>query len=133
MYGIRSTALILSAISLAYVGSANAAEHGINRLSNGGFEVVWTNQHCIATFNAKGQAMSYSDGCNDKLITRSRTIASQNATGSGAHKGGKASHGKQTSLEYKRGYNDALKGNAFDQDRHPQDYKDGFRAGENAR
>ncbi|MDD1650116.1 MAG: hypothetical protein LUO80_06945 [Methylococcaceae bacterium] len=133
MHFIRSTALILSTIGLVCAGSATAADHDINRLSNGGFEVVWPNQHCIATFNAKGQAMSYSDGCNDPLIARSQTIASQNVKGSGARKGGKASHGKQTSLEYKRGYNDALKGNAFDQDRHPQDYKDGFRAGENAR
>jgi hypothetical protein len=37
------------------------------------------------------------------------------------------------SIEYKRGYNDAMKGYAFDQNRHPQDYKDGYRAGEASR
>lgn len=37
-----------------------------------------------------------------------------------------------TSSEYKRGYNDALKGKRFDTDRHPQDYKDGYRGGEEA-
>ena len=37
------------------------------------------------------------------------------------------------SQEYKRGYNDAVKGRPYDQDRHPQDYKDGYRAGEQDR
>jgi hypothetical protein len=58
--------------------------------------------------------------------------AGENAR-SGASAGVGTPVGGGTSIEYKRGYNDALKGNAFDQDRHPQDYKDGFRAGENAR
>jgi hypothetical protein len=35
--------------------------------------------------------------------------------------------------EYRRGYNDAVKGRPYDQDRHPQDYKDGYRAGEQDR
>lgn len=39
----------------------------------------------------------------------------------------------RTSIEYKRAYNDGLKGNEYDTYRHPQDYKDGFRAGEDAR
>ncbi|MDH4166792.1 MAG: hypothetical protein OEY13_14260 [Gammaproteobacteria bacterium] len=37
------------------------------------------------------------------------------------------------SAEYQRGYNDAVKGRPFDQGRHPQDYKDGYRAGEQDR
>ncbi len=37
------------------------------------------------------------------------------------------------SSEYKRGYNDAIKDRPYDQDRHPQDYKDGYRAGEQDR
>jgi hypothetical protein len=37
------------------------------------------------------------------------------------------------SPEYKRGYNDAVKGRPYDQNRHPQDYKDGYRAGEQDR
>ena len=28
--------------------------YSINRLSNGGFEVVWPQNHCIATFNSRG-------------------------------------------------------------------------------
>jgi hypothetical protein len=46
---------------------------------------------------------------------------------------GDGSTGEGTSIEYKRGYNDGLKGNEFDNDRHPQDYKDGYRDGEKAR
>jgi len=42
-------------------------------------------------------------------------------------------YGGSTSSEYQRGYNDALRGRAFDDYRHPQDYKDGYRAGEDAR
>ena len=41
-------------------------------------------------------------------------------------------YGGGTSSESNRGYNDALKGKRFDTDRHPQDYKDGYRAGEEA-
>jgi hypothetical protein len=38
------------------------------------------------------------------------------------------------SSECQRGFfNDAIKGRQYDQNRHPQDYKDGFRAGEGAR
>ena len=44
-----------------------------------------------------------------------------------------SSQGGGTSIEFKRGYNDAIKGGGFDNDRHPQDYKDGYRAGEEAK
>jgi len=110
-------------------GHSGSDEHSINDMSNGQFEVVWPNRHCIATFNQRAEAMGYSSGCNDDLISRSHDIA-RHHTGSGYNQ---ASHSQGTSKEYKRGYNDALKGHAFDQNRHPQDYKDGFRAGEEAR
>lgn len=56
---------------------------------------------------------------------------SASGSNSGNYVGGQNYGG--TSIEYKRGYNDAMKGYAFDQNRHPQDYKDGYRAGESAR
>lgn len=37
------------------------------------------------------------------------------------------------SSEYRRGYDDGARGNEFDDDRHPQDYKDGYRDGERDR
>ena len=52
-----------------------AREYDINRLSNGGFEVVWPQRGCIGTFNSRGEAMSFSDGCTDDLNSRSREIA----------------------------------------------------------
>ena len=54
------------------------------------------------------------------------TFSSHGNNGSGHNQG----NGSQ---EYKRGYNDAVKGRHYDQDRHPQDYKDGYRAGEQDR
>jgi len=110
--------------SHATQGHSGSDEHAINDMSNGQFEVVWPNRDCIATFNRKAEAMRFSPGCNDDLNSRSYEIARQHV-GSG--------HTQGTSTEYKRGYNDALKGHSFDQNRHPQDYKDGFRAGEEAR
>jgi len=50
-------------------------EHDINRLSNGGFEVVWPQRGCIASYNRKGQSMSFSRECDDDLISRSNSIA----------------------------------------------------------
>jgi hypothetical protein len=44
--------------------------------------------------------------------------------------GGNGHHQGNGTPEYKRGYNDAVNGRPYDQDRHPQDYKDGYRAGE---
>jgi hypothetical protein len=52
-----------------------AREYDINRLSNGGFEVVWPQRGCIGSFNARGEPLSFSDGCDDGLISRSREIA----------------------------------------------------------
>ena len=56
-------------------GGNSNPPHSINRLSNGGFEVVWPQNSCIASFNARGEAMSYSNGCNDNLISKSQEIA----------------------------------------------------------
>ncbi len=50
-------------------------EHDINRLSNGGFEVVWPQRGCIASYNRKGEAMSFNRECDDELISRSNNIA----------------------------------------------------------
>ena len=57
------------------------------------------------------------------------TFASYGNNGSG---GAGQNQGNGNS-EYQRGYNDAVKGRPYDQDRHPQDYKDGYRAGEQDR
>jgi hypothetical protein len=54
------------------------------------------------------------------------TFLSHGNNGSGQN------HGNGNS-EYRRGYNDAVKGRPYDQNRHPQDYKDGYRAGEQDR
>jgi hypothetical protein len=55
--------------------NASSREHSINRLSNGGFEVVWPRQSCIGSFNSRGEPISFNDRCNDELISRSREIA----------------------------------------------------------
>jgi hypothetical protein len=55
--------------------SYSGSDYSINRLSNGGFEVVWAQKSCIATFNSRGEAMNYSKGCNDNLISKSQDIA----------------------------------------------------------
>jgi len=55
--------------------NASAGEHSINRLSNGGFEVVWPQRGCIGSFNSRGEPLSFSENCNDDLISRSREIA----------------------------------------------------------
>lgn len=54
---------------------SSGGEYEINRLSNGGFEVVWPRNGCIGTFNSAGEAMSFNERCNDELIARSREIA----------------------------------------------------------
>lgn len=55
------------------------------------------------------------------------TFYGNNGSGGAGHDQGNGSS------EYRRGYNDAVKGRPYDQDRHPQDYKDGYRAGEEDR
>jgi hypothetical protein len=57
--------------------SANTPAGGyeINRLSNGGFEVVWPQRGCIGSFNSRGESLSFNENCNDDLISRSRDIA----------------------------------------------------------
>ena len=49
--------------------------HSINRMSNGGFEVVWSKHGCIASFNKHGQPMGYSNGCTQSQVERSDQIA----------------------------------------------------------
>jgi hypothetical protein len=55
--------------------NAPTGEYDINRMSNGGFEVVWPQRGCIATFNSRGEAMSFNERCDDYLINRSHEIA----------------------------------------------------------
>ena len=56
-------------------GHSGSSDYSINRMSNGGFEVVWEKVGCIASYNSRGEAMSFSDKCNDHLISRSNEIA----------------------------------------------------------
>jgi hypothetical protein len=56
-------------------GHSGSSDYSINRMSNGGFEVVWEKVGCIASYNAQGNAMSFSEKCNDNLIARSNEIA----------------------------------------------------------
>ncbi len=56
-------------------GNSGSSDYSINRMSNGGFEVVWEKVGCIASYNSRGEAMSFSDKCNDHLISRSNEIA----------------------------------------------------------
>ena len=51
----------------------------VNELDNGGFEVVWKGQNCFISYNARGQSMSISPGCNDKQIQRSNEVARDRA------------------------------------------------------
>jgi len=56
-------------------GHSGSSDYSINRMSNGGFEVVWEKVGCIASFNSRGEAMGFSDKCNDDLNAKSREIA----------------------------------------------------------
>jgi len=56
-------------------GHSGSSDYSINRMSNGGFEVVWEKVGCIASYNSRGEAMSFSDKCNDNLISKSNEIA----------------------------------------------------------
>jgi len=58
-------------------GNSGNGNCSINRMSNDGFEVLWTKHGCIVTFNARGEAMHYSHGCNGNQISRSQDIARQ--------------------------------------------------------
>lgn len=55
-------------------------QHGgytVNRLSNGGVEVVWSGKDCFASFNKHGKPLNYSNGCNENLRSRSQQIANE--------------------------------------------------------
>jgi hypothetical protein len=56
-------------------GNSGHGDYSINRMSNGGFEVVWPKVGCITSFNSRGEPMNFGDQCNDDLIARSREIA----------------------------------------------------------
>jgi hypothetical protein len=58
-------------------GHSGSSDYSINRMSNGGFEVVWEKVGCIASYNSRGEAMSFSDKCNDHLISKSNEIATR--------------------------------------------------------
>lgn len=106
-------------------------ERGFNDLVSSVKVLTGTWEVCVdANFRGSctvlqpGQYRALSEmGMNDRLSSV-RSV-------SDAQTGG--TYGSGTSVEYKRGYNDGLKGNQFDSYRHPQDYKDGYRAGEDAR
>jgi len=55
--------------------NTSAGGYEINRLSNGGFEVVWPQRGCIGSFNSRGEPLSFNENCNDDLIGRSREVA----------------------------------------------------------
>ena len=61
------------------LAAAAAGNYFVNELDNGGFEVVWKGQNCFISYNARGQSMSISPGCNDKQIQRSNDVARDRA------------------------------------------------------
>jgi hypothetical protein len=73
----KSNALVKLYVSL-HKGKKfdEAVEHkggSVQRLQNGGFEVTWQSD-CFAQFNSHGQAMSYSEGCDDTEIAKSSRL-----------------------------------------------------------
>jgi hypothetical protein len=58
-------------------GDLSHGDYGINRLDNGGFEVVWSKPFCIGRFNKHGEPQNYTDGCTDQQMSRSYKIAQQ--------------------------------------------------------
>ena len=58
-------------------GNLSHGDYGINRLDDGGFEVVWSKPFCIGRFNRHGKVENFTDGCTDKQMNRSRDIAQQ--------------------------------------------------------
>lgn len=77
------TVLALSVLAACGGGGAGGGgghtaannDYGINRLSNGGFEIVWTNPPCIASYNRRGELLSTGDRCTDREISRSNQVA----------------------------------------------------------
>ena len=60
-------------------GGGGGGNYFVNELDNGGFEIVWKGQNCFISYNARGQSMSISPGCNDKQIQRSNEVARDRA------------------------------------------------------
>jgi len=110
---------------------SNLRDRGFNDMASSVKVLTGTWEVCVdssfrgsCTVLEPGQYPALRDmGMNDR-VTSVRSVGD-------AHSGGGYSGGG--SAEYRRGYNDALNGRQFDTDRHPQDYKDGYRAGEDAR
>lgn len=64
------------------VGGGNGGGHNsgdgdyyINRLNNGGFEVVWSTHGCVGTFTRDGEPLGYSNSCTNSQTERSSQIA----------------------------------------------------------
>ncbi|MFO1394093.1 MAG: hypothetical protein U1F09_10065 [Steroidobacteraceae bacterium] len=58
-------------------GSLSNGDYGINRLDNGGFEVVWSQPFCVARYNKHGKPDNYTDGCTNQQRSRSDQVAQQ--------------------------------------------------------
>jgi hypothetical protein len=56
----------------------------VQRLQNGGYEVTWQSD-CFAQYNYHGQAMSYSEGCDDQEIAKSSRLVSDYRRKHGYH------------------------------------------------
>lgn len=76
---------------------------------------------------ALGAAVSIQVAQADTRVIITFPAYGNNGSGSPGHNPGNGNS------EYTRGYNDAVKGHPYDQDRHPQDCKVGYRAGEQDR
>lgn len=50
-------------------------DYYINRLNNGGFEVVWSTHGCVGTFTRDGEPLGYSNSCTNSQTQRSSQIA----------------------------------------------------------
>ena len=51
-------------------GLALAKDPFVQQLSNGGYEVTWSNA-CFAQYNERGEALSYSENCNNNQAGKS--------------------------------------------------------------
>lgn len=58
-----------------YNKGGHSGEYTINRLSNGGIEIIWRGKDCYASFNKHAKPVNYSHGCSDHLRSRSQQIA----------------------------------------------------------
>jgi hypothetical protein len=84
----KSNALVRLYIELHKGKSHNDhVEHkggSVQRLQSGGYEVTWQSD-CFAQFNSYGQAMSYSEGCDDTEIAKSSRLVADYRRKHGYH------------------------------------------------